>query len=244
VTVDDGYRNYLLHGHPIFRKYRIPATLYPVAGFADRRLWLWTDKVWFAIENTSRKSVRATIGGKAPMELSLASPAEKEHAANQLWEALKLVENGQRVDFVDRLGTLFGVEVPETPPEPRASLTWDEMRGLAAEDVEIGCHTYSHPILSRLQTSSELEYEIRGAKELMEERLKMPVIHFCYPNGREIDIGEAAAGCVQAAGFASAATCTWGLNQVPVNRLHMRRIPLDSTMDYNYATELTAGLHM
>src|ERR1700685_3889946 len=40
ITVDDGYRNFLLHGHPIFRRRRLPVTLYPVAGFCEGRLWL------------------------------------------------------------------------------------------------------------------------------------------------------------------------------------------------------------
>src|SRR5216683_5593171 len=37
ITVDDGYRNFL-HAHAVFRKYRMPATIYAVAGFSDGRL--------------------------------------------------------------------------------------------------------------------------------------------------------------------------------------------------------------
>ena len=71
-------------------------------------------------------------------------------------------------------------------------MSWDELRAAASEGVEIGCHTETHPILSRLSNRLELEREIRGAKEHLEECLGFDVRHFCYPNGHPIDIGEAA----------------------------------------------------
>jgi len=52
VTIDDGYRNFLRHGHPIFRRHRIPTTIYAVSGFADQRLWFWPDQVAFAMKKT------------------------------------------------------------------------------------------------------------------------------------------------------------------------------------------------
>src|ERR1700681_1119122 len=49
VTVDDGYRNFLTNGHPLFKRHGIPTTLFAVAGFADGRLWLWTDQMAFML---------------------------------------------------------------------------------------------------------------------------------------------------------------------------------------------------
>ena len=59
VTVDDGYRNFLLHGHPIFRRNRIPATIYAVAGFSDGQLWLWPDQIEFGLRHSRQSSIRA-----------------------------------------------------------------------------------------------------------------------------------------------------------------------------------------
>src|SRR5487761_450278 len=39
VTVDDGYRDFLLHGHPVFLMYGIPATMFVVTDFVDGRGW-------------------------------------------------------------------------------------------------------------------------------------------------------------------------------------------------------------
>ena len=243
ITVDDGYRNFLLHGHPIFRKHRVPVTLYPVAGFCEGRLWLWPDQIEFGLQHATRGSIRVPIGGEL-VELPLGTPLEKTDAIGRLTEELKLVPNDRRLAFLAEFGSLCGVEIPPDPPAGREPMNWDELRAVASEGVEIGCHTETHPILSRLPDQLALEHEIRGAKEHLEERLGFAIRHFCYPNGRPIDVGEAAIRCVQAAGFASGVTCTWGLNTIGVPPFEIRRIPFDSTIDLSYGQELMAGLHM
>ena len=244
ITVDDGYRDFLVHGHPIFRHNRIPVTLYAVAGFSDRQLWLWPDQIEYGLRHTARSSLRVSIADEAPLELSLGTPGEKMSAISCLTEKLKEVSNNQRLRFLAQLGSLCEVEIPLDPPAGREPMSWDELRAVGSEGVEIGCHTETHPILSRVSDPWELEREVRGAKEHLEQRLGVAVRHFCYPNGRVADIGEAAIRCVREAGFASAVTCTWGLNTINTERLKIRRIPFDSTIDLQVGKELMAGLHM
>ena len=105
-------------------------------------------------------------------------------------------------------------------------MNWDELRAVASEGMEIGCHTETHPILSRLSNRLELVSEIRGAKERMEDRLGFNVRHFCYPNGRTMDVGEAAIRCVREAGFVSAVSCTFGLNTIEADRFQIHLYPL------------------
>jgi peptidoglycan/xylan/chitin deacetylase (PgdA/CDA1 family) len=243
VTVDDGYRNFLTIGHPIFKRYNIPTTVYVVASFADRRLWLWTDRIAFVLENTDRKMVTANIENGNVLDLDISSATARSASIYSLWEALKLVPNQCRLKFLDNFAALCNVEIPSQPPPDRASLTWQEMLDLAAEGVEIGCHTDSHPILARVSDASELARETRGAKELMESRLKRKVDHFCYPNGRDIDISDAAVNCVREAGFKSAVTSTYGLNTLKADPLRIQRLPAGGGMDLEYATETLVGLH-
>jgi peptidoglycan/xylan/chitin deacetylase (PgdA/CDA1 family) len=244
ITVDDGYRNFLLYGHPIFRRNRIPATLYAVAGFSEGQLWLWPDQIEFGLRHTMRTSIRTPLGDGEPLELTLHTPEEKADAIFRLTEALKEVSNDQRIAFMAELGSICGVDIPPNPPSGCEAMSWDELRAVASEGMEIGCHTETHPILSRLSNRLELESEIRGAKEHMKERLGFDVRHFCYPNGRAMDVGEAAIRCVREAGFASAVNCTYGLNTTEADRFQIRRIPFGSNIDLHYGEELLAGLHM
>ncbi len=244
ITVDDGYRNFLLHGYPVFRKNRIPATLYAVAGFSDGQLWLWPDQVEFGLRHTTRSSLRTPLGEGEPLELALRTPEERADAKFRLTETLKEVSNDRRVAFLAEFGKLCGVDIPPHPPSGCEAMSWDELRAVAADGIEIGCHTQTHPILSRLSNRAELEAEIRGARQHMEERLGFEVRHFCYPNGRPMDVGEAAMRCVREAGFASAVTCSYGLNTIEADRFQIRRIPFNGDLDLHYGQELLAGLHM
>jgi peptidoglycan/xylan/chitin deacetylase (PgdA/CDA1 family) len=243
ITIDDGYRNFLLHGHPVFRKHRIPTTLYVVAGFADGRLWLWPDQIEFALQHTSKDSIHTNINGQA-LTLTLTKPEERMEAGHRLREVLKKVPNEQRIRFLDGFGDLCGVEIPAVPPADRAPMSWDELRAVASEGVEVGCHTATHPILSRVASPADLDREISGARQRIEERLGLPVRHFCYPNGRAIDIGDAAIRRVREAGFASAVTTIPGLNSIHAERLQIKRIPLDSSTDLQHGAESLVGLHV
>ena len=223
---------------------RIPATLYTVAGFSDGQLWLWTDQIAFGLRHTTRSSLRTQLRDGDALELSLRTPEEKADAKFRLTETLKEVSNDQRIAFLAEFGKLCGVDIPPHPPGGCEAMSWDELRAVAADGIEIGCHTQTHPILSRLANRAELETEIRGARQHMEERLGFDVRHFCYPNGRPMDVGEAAMRCVREAGFASAVTCSYGLNTLEADRFQIRRIPFNGDLDLHYGQELLAGLHM
>ncbi|HEY3740527.1 MAG TPA: polysaccharide deacetylase family protein [Bryobacteraceae bacterium] len=242
ITVDDGYKSFLDYGHPVFRRNKIPATVYAVGGFSDGRLWLWPDQIEFGLWHTSLSSIRIPT---LAMELELRTPAEKNEAISVLKETLKRTPNAERLIFMEQFGRLCKVEIPPNPPAGRQAMTWDELRAVAAEGTEVGCHTQNHPILSRVPDPVELDAEIRGAKQFMEERLGFPVRHFCYPNGRPIDIGDAAIRCVREAGFASAVTCTYGFNSVgSTDPFEIRRIPFLSSYDLDYSKESLAGIHL
>jgi peptidoglycan/xylan/chitin deacetylase (PgdA/CDA1 family) len=244
VTVDDAYRSYFLYAHPIFLRHKIPVTVYAVGGFSDGQLWLWPDQIGYGLEHSPHTSVVAEIAPGNALELNLSTPASRERAFTILSEALKLVADENRLSFLGRYGSLMGVEIPPVPPTARAAMSWDELRAAAADGVEIGCHTQTHPILSRVASPAKLEREIRGAKAFLEFHLRAPVRHFCYPNGRAIDIGADAAALVLDSGFISATTTAWGLNPIPADAMNLRRIPLGSDTGPRHGIEQLAGLHL
>jgi peptidoglycan/xylan/chitin deacetylase (PgdA/CDA1 family) len=242
VTVDDGYRNFL-HGHSIFKKHKVPATIYAVAGFAAGQLWLWPDQVEFGLKNSPHAVLRFTLSS-GTMDLPLDTPEARAAALTRLLDILKETPNDERKAFMKSFNTLCGVDIPLAPPPGHEALTGDELRALSADGVEIGCHTETHPILSRVQHPDELKREIAGAKQHLEEQTGIPIRHFCYPNGRAIDINSDVLRLVREAGYQSAVTCTWGLNTTQAERFQIRRIPFDSRVDLGYGVELMAGLHM
>jgi peptidoglycan/xylan/chitin deacetylase (PgdA/CDA1 family) len=88
----------------------------------------------------------------------------------------------------------------EAHPELLATMSWDELREVAASGVEIGGHTVSHPHLTRL-TDAELDRELGESKQRIEDELGRPARLLAYTYG-EHDARVHAA--VRRAGYAAA----------------------------------------
>jgi peptidoglycan/xylan/chitin deacetylase (PgdA/CDA1 family) len=243
ITIDDGYKTFFDHAFPIFHAHKIPTTLYVVSGFAAGKLWLWFDQVEFVTRQTKRTAVRVSLNGKV-IDLPLRTEEERIASCGCLIAALKEIPNQERLRFIDQLGSTFETDIPPQAPQPWSPMNWDDLRAAAADGVEIGCHSDTHPILSQVSDPVELKREIWGAKCLLEQHLCRPIRHFCYPNGREVDISEQARNQVLEAGFNSAVTTTWGQNSRDANPMNLKRVPFDHDIDYRYGTELLGGLHL
>jgi peptidoglycan/xylan/chitin deacetylase (PgdA/CDA1 family) len=87
----------------------------------------------------------------------------------------------------------------------RNHMTWDEVKELDAAGMEIGCHTMTHPYLTRIKDDATLRREIFGAKQRIEQRIGKPVTSFAYPFGQ---YNERVVAIVKEAGFTSARS-TW-----------------------------------
>jgi peptidoglycan/xylan/chitin deacetylase (PgdA/CDA1 family) len=84
-------------------------------------------------------------------------------------------------------------------------MTWDEIRELDAQGMEIGCHTLTHLILPKLNNEATLKREIVSAKNLIEAHIGHPVTSIAYPFGQ---YDERVVEAVREAGFTSARS-TW-----------------------------------
>ena len=84
-------------------------------------------------------------------------------------------------------------------------MTWDQIRELDAEGMEIGCHTLTHLILPKLKDDDFLRREIVSAKKMIEAHIGHPVTSLAYPFGQ---YDERVVEFARDAGFTSARS-TW-----------------------------------
>jgi peptidoglycan/xylan/chitin deacetylase (PgdA/CDA1 family) len=80
-------------------------------------------------------------------------------------------------------------------------MTWDEIRELDEEGMEIGCHTLTHLILPRIKTDDMLRREIVAAKDLIEAHIGHPVTSLAWPFGQ---YDERVVSMAREAGFTTA----------------------------------------
>lgn len=219
VTVDDGYRNFGRNAWPLFSAYGIPAAVYLVSGFCDRRLWLWTDQVSWLYAAAGRNGARECV------------------------ERLKTIPDEERRKTLAALPGQLGVTLPEQPPVEVEPLSWDEVRQLAAEGVTFGCHTDTHPILGRLPDEQAQREEILRSRDRVAAELGGPVRHFCYPNGKAADFNSTTVRLLQEAGFVTATVTAVGFNRSGADPYRLERIGVEPDLPWAYFTELLAGLH-
>ncbi|MEQ8175445.1 MAG: polysaccharide deacetylase family protein [Syntrophomonadaceae bacterium] len=61
-------------------------------------------------------------------------------------------------------------------------VTWEQVKILADNGIEIGGHTKTHPLLARIDPDL-LDDEISGGKREIEAHIERPITSFCYPTG-------------------------------------------------------------
>ncbi len=66
-------------------------------------------------------------------------------------------------------------------------MSWSEVKELDASGFEIGGHSRTHPILTKITDDVMLDHEIREAKQVTEKELGHEIVSFAYPFGMEND---------------------------------------------------------
>jgi peptidoglycan/xylan/chitin deacetylase (PgdA/CDA1 family) len=237
VTVDDGYRDFLLHGQPVFSQYEIPVTVYVVTGFLDGELWPWWDQLTYMFRRTQRTAISF-----AGMDVLITGDLLR--IIDGVAKVLKRLPSPERVAAIEELRRKLGVELPNRAPSEYEPLSWGEVRRLSAMGVEFGCHTRTHPILSRVLDEAELREEIAGSKKRLDEQLGFPSLHFAYPNGTRADYDERSVAAVKQCRFASAVTVERVLNYEDADPFRLSRLDADPSLPVTRFVETLAGVRM
>lgn len=195
ITVDDGHRDFFEFAWPILKRHNVPATLFVATGFIDRELWLWPDQVTWLLGQCGSLAERVQIGGES-VELG-------DNPWQAIVDRILAMSDDNRLRAPSELAEKLGCALPSEAPEGYAPVTWDELRVLEANGVEIGGHTHTHPNLARVP-ENRLPEEIHRCRERLDSELGMRPRPFCYPNGQPSDVTQAVRAAVKDAGFTGA----------------------------------------
>jgi glycosyltransferase involved in cell wall biosynthesis len=219
VTFDDGYRDNFMCAFPVLRSLGLPATVYVTTGAIGNGWRFWLARVRACILATSKTGI--DLDGLGRFDLS--SERARENAVEHLVKRLKLFTNEERESSIERLVSETGHRVPLTDSD-NWFMTWGELKDMSAAGIDIGSHTRSHPILTRLSDESAAT-EIRRSREELESALGRAVHHFAYPNGGGVLNHDARiVNLVRNAGFRSAATSVNGVVRRGADPFRISRI--------------------
>lgn len=206
ITFDDGYRNVLTEAGPVLKSLGIPATLFVATDFVYRHDMLWTDRLLSALHLTRERHLSlATPAGV--LDLPLSSDADKIAADRRLLAVCKALPDAERVALLNRIVESLGVD------ESRLVTAWpdhtpiapDELQRLPEFGIEVGSHTCSHAIVTRM-SAEQAARELTESKRLIESSTGRACEHFSYPNGGPADFDAQTRQHVIDAGYRGAVT--------------------------------------
>lgn len=202
ITIDDGYADFYEHAFPVFKKYAVPATIYITTDFVNNNIWLWPDKIHYILKHTGELSADLSFI-KSDFVFELKTAENKQYAFDFLNGQCLLLPTDGRNELIQQLADVLSVRIPEKPTSDYAPMTWDHVRELAENNIEIGAHTCTHPVMSKL-VSDELHEEVTRSKAEIEQAIGRSINSFCYPNGTPADYNEIVKAEVEKAGFSHA----------------------------------------
>jgi peptidoglycan/xylan/chitin deacetylase (PgdA/CDA1 family) len=179
-TLDDGYKDNMIFGQPIFDQLNCPYTVFVAPKIVDGSCELW----WRALEKiiAANPQFDATIDG-ALYNFDLRSEAKKKLAWSTLFPALTTMpQYGQR-KTIHELAEKYNFDLVEYCKS--VAMTWDEIRILNKDPLcTIGAHTMNHYAVAKLSAADCL-YELEESRRIIERELGEKIHFFAYPYGDE-----------------------------------------------------------
>jgi peptidoglycan/xylan/chitin deacetylase (PgdA/CDA1 family) len=214
ITFDDGYADNYHHAMPILKKHGLAATFFIATGYLDGGR-MWNDSIIETVRciNGSLDLHKFGIG-----KFELNEDADRLNCIEQLIKSTKYLNFENRLERVHQICSLINNDLPTGLMMSSAELSL-----LAESGMEIGAHTHSHPILSKLNSKNSIQ-EIVGGKEFLESLLKTRIDLFAYPNGKPgQDYFEEHVMAVKKAGFKAAVSTHNGVTKLSDNYFELPR---------------------
>jgi len=234
ITFDDGYADNLTVALPVLLRHELTATFFIASGFLNGGR-MWNDTVIEAIRHT-----RLAVLDLGHLDLGrhvLDTASARRAAIDGLIAKLKYLPQAQRTDLTERIAESAAV-VPSTS----LMMTSSHLRELRAAGMQIGAHTVSHPILTRLPIE-QARREIAESKAQLEDILRERVGLFAYPNGKfGDDYAEEHAILARETGFDAALATDWGAAASGSDLMHLPRFTPWDRGRLRFGARLAANL--
>jgi peptidoglycan/xylan/chitin deacetylase (PgdA/CDA1 family) len=224
VTFDDGWVDNYDHAWPSLNQFKIPATIFLPYQYIGNEIVFWQEELLARLSlliQSESKSDRLLLE-----QLGLRDELDRERLRQYVTE-LKQKEY-QDIDAL--LSSLREHQQEQAPNLSNdAYLTWEQVYEMARSTVSYGSHAMTHRILTKID-EEEARCEIFESKQLIEEKLKVPVDTIAYPNG---NYSQTIEGMAAASGYQLGFTTERGFVSKDSNQLALPRINISTHVARN-----------
>jgi peptidoglycan/xylan/chitin deacetylase (PgdA/CDA1 family) len=197
ITFDDGYRNNSSLAADLLTRAGMPAIFFLSTGYVGTDKVLWPDELFVRIARWANDSIRTPDGSS--VSLPTAAP-EKEALTFRILQSCKNSPEGRRIEYLEYLRAGGPDVAVKLHPQAQDFMSWDEARDLARRGFELGSHTVTHPLLSRIP-AVQLKQELESSRATIEARTGARCIAIAYPNGTVADYNPEVLSAVEQSGY-------------------------------------------
>lgn len=218
ITFDDGYFDNFSNAYPILRKRNLPAVIFLASDFMESANPFYWDLIAYCFFISKKDHLELPLLGS----FSWNDSVTREAVVRQVVEILKSKSEKDKKKIIGSFPDLMNVSISDEV-FTGMFLTWSQIREMSANGIEMGAHTASHPILTRIHPD-DAKAEISKSKNRIEEEINMPVRSFAYPNGQNTDFNDDVIKAVKDSGIQTAYTLLPGPTRVASLKKHPYQI--------------------
>jgi peptidoglycan/xylan/chitin deacetylase (PgdA/CDA1 family) len=220
ITFDDGYRNNSTIAASLLSRKGMPAIFFLSTDYIGRNRVLWADILFARIVAWTSDTLRLPEGTTAIVP---EPGAQRVALAFRVLQSCKDSPEENRLEYLEYLAGETPAADVKLAPQIQDFMSWDEARGLVQRGYELGSHTVTHPILSRID-SEQLERELVESRKKVEAETGSRCIAIAYPNGSPRDYSPEVVKAAQEAGYEFGFIVSGRWSRLPVNRFVIDRI--------------------
>ncbi|MBV5283945.1 MAG: polysaccharide deacetylase family protein [Paludibacter sp.] len=203
VTFDDGYIDNYTLAYPLLKRLNVPAIYFIPTSPINTRCLGWWDIISYIIKKTTKTSFCYN---------DEVYTLEQPNVVIRRFQKLFMEKPFQETSaLLDTLSDLCGVPLPDIQTQSNELMTWDQIREVSQNGIDIGSHSDSHIVLNTL-SSDEQKKEMVVSKSIIENKIDKSVRTFAYPVGGYQHFSQHSMELVSECGYGAAFSFNTGIN--------------------------------
>lgn len=178
VTFDDGFDDNYVHAYPVLKRLNIPATFFISTSYIGTSKVFWFDWIVYLVK---KLPVGRLYLNRNAFVFDV-NESNRLKVCHEILAYVKNVSDSQRISLIHELECLSDMSQPEEGFLGSHPMSWAQVREMSEAGMEIGSHSCTHPILSKLSVEM-LEKELVDSKVEIERELGKECLTISYPVG-------------------------------------------------------------
>ena len=231
VTFDDGFDDNYYYAYPILKKYAVPATMFISTSYIGQDEPIWFDWLASLFLAGSMNSIDIPLLKKIYIKGNYLDNYANFH---DLIKIIREIGNENRLEILSQLRDDYSAYMSHIDTSESRFMNWEQIIELSKNDISIGSHTATHPIMSRL-SHAEVRYELIQSKKDIETHTLINVNSFSYPTGQTSSFTDGVVEEVINAGYKVAYTYIHAVNKLPIKNFYkIKRLHIENEAHNSY----------